>query len=441
NLRPFFWSDGEPVTAYDFEFAMRRLMDPTTTGVSYASLLYVVKNAQAVNGGQLSVEELGAKAIDAETFELTLEYPAPYLPELLKHYVAHPVPAHAVREFGDAWTRPENLVVNGPYKLAQWRTGDFLRSVKNPTFYDAENVCFDEIVYYPYSDQDAVIRLAQTGKIDTNNDFPGRRYEELKEILPGWARLHEFLATNYIVFNTRSAPFNDERVRIALSMTLDRQFITEEVMQGSQTPAYAFVPPGIANYENAPQASWKDAPLDERFQMARNLLEEAGYGPDNPLTFEYTFMSTGESPKFAPVVQSNWKDIAEWVDVSIRRVETRVLYNQLQEGDFQVSNAAWAADYNDAQNYLYLLQSTTGPMNYGGFDNPQYDALLEASNLERDMETRAGLLRQAETMILEAGAIAPLSVRASRNLVNPNLTGYEDNIEDVHPSRFICRAG
>ncbi|MBB35180.1 MAG: peptide ABC transporter substrate-binding protein [Hirschia sp.] len=439
KLRDANWSDGQPVTARDFQFGMRRILDPKSTGSAYGSLLYVLKNAQKVNSGELPVEELGVKIIDDKTLEVTLEYPAPYLPGLLKHYVSFPVPAHVVSELGSGWVKPENIVVNGAYKLDEWRTGDFLRSVKNPGFYDAENVCFNEIVYFPYSDHGAVVRMAQTGKLDMANAFPNERYEELKESLPGWPRVFSMMTTTYVSLNNQQAPFDDKRVRQALSMAIDREYITEKVMGAGQTPVYGLVPKGMRNYPEGAQITWKGLSRADRLVEAKRLLEEAGFGPDNPLKFEYIYRSTGENPKAAPVIQANWLEIADWVQPEIRRVDTQVLYKQLQQGDFEASDAAWVADYNDAFNFLYLFDSRSGPMNYGNYSNPEFDALIDKSHLQLDPVARAKTLRAAEQVLMDDSAMIPMWTPGRQYLVNPDITGFEPNVEDIHRSRYMCR--
>ena len=440
KLREANWSDGQPVTAYDFEYAMRRVLDPATTGSAYSSLLYVVKNAQAVNGAELPTDQLGAKALDDRTLEVTLEYPAPYLPGLLKHYVSFPVPKHVVEEHGSAWVRPENIVVNGAYKLEEWRTGDFLRSSKNPTFFDAENVCFDEIVYFPYSDHSAVVRMAQTGNLDMANAFPNERLKELNESMPGWPRTFPMMSTTYVSLNNEQAPFDDARVRQALSMAIDREYITDRVMGAGQTPVYNFVPEGMRNYPESALVPWKNLSREERLAESKQLLEEAGFGPNNPLKFEYIYRSTGENPKAAPVIQANWLEIADWVQPEIRRVDTQVLYKRLQEADFEASDAGWVADFNDAFNFLYLFVSSTGPMNYGNYFNPEFDALIEESHLQLDPSERAQTLRQAEQLLLDDSAMIPLWAPGRQYLVNPDITGWEPNLEDIHRSRYMCRA-
>ena len=439
ELREAQWSDGTPVTAADFEFAFQRILDPNTIA-QYASLLYPIQNAQAVNAGDLPKEEVGVRAIDADTLEITLEYPAPYLPGLLKHYTAFPVPKHVVEVHGDQWTRPENMVTNGPYDLVQWRTGDFLHVTQNPYFWEADDLCFTDVYYRPIADADAVRRLVDRGQLDINNDFPGQKKQELMEELPGWVRTGPYLTTTYYVFNNEVAPFDDVRVRQALGMALDRSFIVDEVLKAGQVPAYAFVPPGIANYPGTARVPWESLTREERMVEARRLLEEVGFGPDNPLTFNYIYRSTGDNPQVAPVVQANWRDIADWVRPEIQQVDTRVLYNRLRQGDFEVSDAGWIADYNDAQNFLYLLESRSGPMNYGNYNNPVFDGLVDQSNRELDMQVRGGILTEAEQIILDEMPIIPMWVNVTKNLVNPNLTGFETSVEDIHRTRYMCRA-
>lgn len=439
KLKDANWSDGVPVTAKDFEFAFRRILTPTTAS-QYASMLYLVKNAERFYLGEVGPEELGVKAIDDKTLEITLEYPAPYLPGILKHYSAFPVPKHAVEKFGDDWVKPENIVVNGPYKLVQFKTGDFLRSVVNPAFEGADDLCFKEVIYYPYEDLDAIERYIQTGRIDINNAFDGQRTSELKEQFPGWVRTATTLQTTYYAINTELDKFKDARVRNALAMSLDRDFMVNEVLTAGYEPAYSLIPPGINNYvEEGAKASWADLPLEARRAEAKRLLEEAGYGPDNPLEFVYTFRSTDDNPRVAPAVQASWAEIADWVTPRIEQKETQVQYALLRQGDFEIGDAAWVADFNDPKNFLYLLESKTGVMNYGNYNSARFDGLVAESDMERDIEKRAQLMKQAEQVMIDDMPIIPMWFAVSKNMVDPTLTGFEDNVDDVHRSRYICR--
>ncbi len=437
TLREANWSDGVPVTAHDFVFSLRRILNPDTLA-QYASLLFAIKNAQAINNGELPLDDLGVRAIDERTLEIVLEYPAPYLPGLLTHYTSMPVPAHIVKEKGSEWIKPENVQVNGPFKLEEWRTNDYVHSVKNPRFFDADNVCLNEIFYYPTVDNNSAERQVREGRLDLNTDFPGQKLEFLNKQLPGYVRVHPYLGTTYFSFYTRTKPFDDKRVRNALGMALDRDFMTAEILKSGQIPAYSLVPPGMANYPKGARVLWAGLSLDERRTEAKKLLVEAGFGPDNPLNFEYVYRNTRDNPRVAPAVQADWNDIAPWVNVTITGTETQILYANLRSGEFEVSDGAWIADYNDAQNFLYLLETRTGQMNYAKYSNPEYDDLVDRSNKELDVEKRAALMRKAEQIMLDDMPIIPMWYEVNRALVDPRVSGWTDNIVDIHRSRYLC---
>ncbi len=432
------WSDGVPVTAEDFVYGLRRILNPDTRA-QYASLVYPIKNAQAVNNGKMPGDQLGVTALSPTKLRIELEYPAPYLPGLLSHYTTYPVPKHVVEKFGAKWVQPENIVVNGPFILTQWRTNDFVHVKRNPLFYDNENVCLDEIYYYAITDNNAAERRVREGQLDVNNDFPGRKMEFLNKELPGYVRIHPYLGTTYYSFNTKVAPFDDRRVRLALAMALDRDHLTQNVLKAGYIPAYSLVPPGIANYPSGAIADWAALSFKQRQIKAKELLIEAGYGPDHPLQFEFTHRSTGDNPVAAPGVQNDWNNIAPWVNVTIAQIETQILYDNLRTGDFGASDGAWVADFNDASNFLYLMQTSAGPMNYSRYSNPAYDALMDSANREMDMVLRAQMMKQAEQMMLDDMPIVPMWYLVNRALVNPKVTGWVDNITNLHRSRYLCK--
>ena len=427
TLRETTWSDGVPVTAGDFVYGLRRIQDPAIAS-QYSSLLYIIKNAQALNEARVAPEELGVRAIDDLTLEITLEEPAPYFLGLLTHYTTFPVPQHIVEQFGESWVQPDNIEVNGPYKLVYWVTGDQIVAEKNPLFYEADTLCFERVSYFELEDLAAVERRIEAGDLDINNDFDGAR------TTPG-------LLTTYWSINSSEAPFDDVRVRKALAMAIDREFLVESVLTPGFIPAYNFVPPGIANYEtDRPEVDWANIGRRERLMESRRLLEEAGYGPDNPLRFEYKHRSTGDNPKAAPVAQANWNEIAPWVDAQILRQDTKVLYADLRQSNFEVSDGGWLADYNDPLNYLYLLDTDAGQQNYGNYSNAEYDGLLELASQERDLVKRAEIFAQAEQIMLEDYPITPMWFQVTKNLVDPGLDGWAENAEDNHRSRWLCPA-
>lgn len=436
RLRPSNWSDGRPVTANDFVFAYRRILDPATAS-SYAYLLYLIRNGQAVNEGKAGPESLGAKALDDLTLELRLEHPAPYLPALLKHQSFFPVPAHAVKAHGDAWTRPENFVGNGAFRLVDWRLGDHIRVVKNGAFYDAANVCLDQIDYFPTPDSVMAERRVARGELDLNTNFQSSRVQRLRNTLPGYVRTYPALATSYIALNTAGVPaFRDIRVRRALSMGVDREFITGKLMRAGQTPAYSFVPPNTAGHGEGVRLKWADMPFPERQAVARRLLAEAGYGPGKPLAVEIKVPNSPDSLLIAQAVAADWTALG--LKVSTVQNEGQIAFAAYRQKDFQVGMMTWYADFNDPLTFLGLFRSDTGAQNYSAYANPRYDALLDQADREPDAGRRAGILAEAEQLMLDEEGTLPVFQAVSRALVSPRITGWTDNVENFHRARWVC---
>jgi len=436
-LREAVWSDGVPVTAKDFEYAFQRILNPATLA-QYSSLLYPIENAEAVNTGALPLDAVGVEALDDRTLEIRLENPAPYLLGLLTHYTTFPVPRHIVEEYGDQWIQPEHIAVNGPYELVQWSTNNFVHVRRNELFYDNENVCIDEVFYYPTVDAAAGVRRVQNGELHLNNEFPGQHIDRLRREMPDYVRVHPFMGTVYFSMNNELDMFSDSRVRNALGMAVNREFLAQEIYRDGRLAAYSLVPPDVANYAGGVRAEWADLSMEDRRARARDLLMEAGYGPDNPLEFEYSHRSTGDNPRIAPVVQQDWESIADWVDVDLRQIETQIHYENLRSADYQVGDGGWIADYNDAYNFLFLAEERSIPMNYSRYRNPEYDDLVSRANQELDMEVRASMLAEAEQMMIDDMPIIPITFYVNRAVVSPEVSGWEDNIVHIHRTRFMC---
>ena len=438
KLRPGLkWSDGVPLTASDFVFGLRRLMDPQTAA-KYASVEYVIKNAEEVNSGKLPVEQLGVRALDDRTLEITLAQQAPFLPALMKHWTAYPIPEHAIKKYGDAWTKPGNLVSNGAYTAAEWRPNEYVRLVKNPLFYDAANAKIDEDYFYPINGEAAALARCSAGELHSNIGiiaFPVSQAAWLKENMPGQAFTTPILGTDYLVLNMRKAPFNDLRLRRAVALCLDSQTLIDKVTRDGRVPAYAFVPAGIANYTAGARFDFADWPMERRRTEAKSLLAQAGYGPDHPLSFEYKYMVTKDGRRSAIGVAALMKECG----IISRPIgnEFRIAYAAIQAGDFEVATAAWGADYNDPQNFLFLIDSRSGVFNYAGYKNPEFDRLMDEAKATLDLQKRAELMARAEQIALNDIAVLPMAVKTARELVAPYVKGFVPNAEDFHRTRFM----
>ena len=436
RLKPSTWSDGRPVTANDFVFAYRRILEPATAS-GYAYLLYLIRNGQAVNEAKAAPETLGVRALDDLTLELRLEHPAPYLPALLKHQSFFPVPAHTVKAHGDAWTRPENFVGNGAFRLVDWKLGDHIRVVKNPAFYDPASVCVDQIDYFPTPDSVMAERRVARGELDLNTNFQSSRVQRLRDTLPGYVRAYPALATSYIALNTEGVPaFRDIRVRRALSMAVDRDFITGKLMRAGQKPAYSFVPPATAGHGQGVRLRWADMPLEKRQAEARRLLAEAGYGPGNPLSIEIKVVNSPDNLLLSQAVAADWTALG--LKVSTVQNEGQIAFAAYRQKDFQVGMMSWYADFNDPLTFLGLFRSDTGQQNYSAYANPRYDALLDKADLEPDAQKRGRILAEAEQLLLDEEGILPVFQVVSRALVSPRVTGWTDNVENFHRARWVC---
>jgi oligopeptide transport system substrate-binding protein len=442
HLRPETWSDGVPLTAKDFVFAYRHMLDPKT-GSSYAYLLYVLKNGQAVNSGA-APETLGVRAIDDATLELTLEHAAPYLPYILKHQAAFPIPEHAVRQWGSAWVKPGRMVSNGPYRLVEWRLGDHVRIEKNPAYRGVDKLCFDDVDFFPTGDPISAERRVLRGELDFNTSIQSNRVSGLRSdpAKAPFVHGHPYLSLNYVIFNRRDVPaLKDIRVREAISMAFDRRFITDKLLRAGQLPSTAFVPPGIAGYlppsVSHPHPYWASWSLPQRQAEARRLLANAGYGPGHPLELQFKTFSSASSLLLAESLTSDLKAVG--VHLTIRQEDGIVALQSFEIRDFQIGDVGWIADYDDPMTYLALMRSDTGAQNYGDYKSPAYDALLDKADHEPNAAIRAGYMARAEQMILDDADVAPIYVGVNLNLVNPLITGWVDNDSDIHPIRNLCR--
>ncbi len=437
-LRDHSWSDGTPVTAGDFVFAFQRLLAPETAA-QYASVLYTIKNAKYLNEATVDgMDNLGVRAIDDKTLEITLEYPAPYFIEQLTHTTGYPVPKHKIEEVGEDWIKPGNLVSNGGYTFTEWVPNDHVTIVKNDAFYDADKVTIDQITFYPTEERNAGTKRYRAGELDLQYDFASEQIDWLNDNLPEETRISPWLNTYYYSFNLKQPPFDDQKVRQALAMAIDRETIVEKVLKTGELPAYAFVPPGTGGIEQTGEVAWKDMDYDDRVDQARELLAEAGFGPDKPLKFQLRYNTSEQHKKVAIAIAAMWKELG--VQPELFNSEVKVHYNDLQEGNFEVARAGWAGDYNDAQNFLFLMEGDTGPLNYAGYDNPAFNELMNQSDVTIDPVKRQALMREAELIAMQDLPIVPIFYGVSKNLVSPRVQGYVDNVANVHPARFMSLA-
>jgi oligopeptide transport system substrate-binding protein len=434
KLRKSVWSDGAPFTANDFVYSMQRILLPETAA-EYASLLYIIEGAEAVNKGEAAAETLAVKAIDDYTLEIKLTGPAPYFLALLTHYTAYPVPRHVIEKHGNLWTKPDNIVVNGPFKLVEWIPNTHVKLTKNDKYWDTGSVSLDDLVFYTQEDRAAIQKRFRAGEIDVATDFASDQIGWLKENMPDETRIAPYMGVYYYPINSSVEPFTDVRIRNALSMSINREAIVDKVLKTGELAAYSFVPPGVAYYDSPATVEWKDVPIAVRQKKAKALLAEAGYGPDKPLEFTLRYNTSENHKRIAVAVVSMWKAIG--VKAELFNSEVKVHYADLKLGDFQVARAGWIADYNDAQNFLYLLETRTGANNYGRYSNPEYDKLMLEAEVTSDLVKRAEMMLMAESFVMRDQPVIPIYHYVSKALVSTKVQGYLDNPQHIHRWRYV----
>ncbi|MGQ3211366.1 MAG: peptide ABC transporter substrate-binding protein [Shinella sp.] len=430
------WSDGSPVTAEDFVFSLARVEDPKTAA-GYANILYPIKNAEKVNKGELGTDQLGLKAVDAKTLEITLERPTPFFLELLAHQTALPVSKASVEKNGADFVKPGTMVSNGAFKLVSHVPNDNLVVEKNPEYWDAAAVKLDKVIFYPIDDQAASVRRFEAKEMDLVYNFSADQIDRLKKSYGEQVRVSPSLATYYYAFDTRQEPYSDVRVRQALSMAVDRDFLAKEIYSGSQLPAYSMVPPGLQGYEPGFADFGTLSQLD-REDKALELMKEAGFGEGGkPLKIEIRYNTNPNHERVATAIADMWKNTFA-ADVSLVNLDVSSHYAYLQEGGaFNVARAGWQADYADAENFLALSVSTNKTFNYGHFTNADFDGLMKKSYDEQDPAARAKLMHDAEVILMKEQPVAPLLTQADLWLVSDKVKGWADNVNNEHLSRFL----
>jgi oligopeptide transport system substrate-binding protein len=429
------WSNGDPVTADDFVFAFQRIENPKVAA-SAPDALYPIRNAVGINRMGEAVDTLGVRAVDARTLAITLEQPTPWLPELLAGVAALPVHKASVTELGSDFVKPGAMISNGAFTLTEAIANDHVTLAKNPQYWDAAHVALDTVIFYPTDDQIAAVRRFEAGELDLNAGYPTDEYAALTAKLgKDVVRLAPSLSAEYCAFDTRRPPFDDVRVRQALSMAIDRDALSA-LLAGAGLPLASFVPPGIAGYSPA-TADFAGEKQAAREAKARELLQAAGYGEGGtPLAIELRYNAGDAHRKVATAIAATWKTLG--ASVTLTAADTKAHYAALTAAaGFDAARIGWTATYADPQAFLAPYASASTPFNYTGYAGKDYDALLARSSTEADAAARMKTLHDAEAILARDQPAAPLLVMAAPWLVAKNVTGWQDNTANDHRSRYL----
>lgn len=438
HLRNSLWSDGQPVTAYDFEYAYRRLCDPASAAPYGADMAEFIKNGAAIYAEELTISELGVKVIDEKTFEVTLAAPCPFFAEIAAFPTFMPIRQDIVEKYGvENWTKtPESYVTNGPFKMSGFTLDEKMECVPNDGYWDAASVKPTKITWLFLADDKAMLASFLSGDVDFIDDMPIEEIAGLKT--DGTYDQINQLGTYYVSLNHDVKPLDDPNVRKALSLAIDVTYISEVIMDGATVPAEAIVGgeffTSLYDKEFRPNGNRyiKSDDYENNKVLAQQALADAGYpnGEGFP-TFTYLTNESTVHVAIAEAIQNMWKEVLG-INIEIGVAEWNSFLFDRREGNFQMARNGWIGDYNDPMTMLSLFLSTSGN-NDGNYNNPEYDALIAASNKEQDPAKRDALLHQAEDLMIgQDWALAPIyyyvdRIAASKDLKNWGITplGYK----------------
>ena len=421
------WSDGKPVTAGDFVYAWRRLADPNTASpYQWFVEIMSLKNGSEVMSGDMPVEELGVKALDDTTLEVTLSQPIPYFVLTTTHSSTFPSPKWVIDEFGADWTKPGNIVSNGAYVLTEHVPNERSVRERNPMYWDNEHTIIEKVTDLIINDENIALQRYLAGELD-RAPVPTGQYPDLSAKYPDEALSFPRLCSYYYTINvTDSAPefLRDVRVRKALSYAVDRDIIVNKVTQGGQYPAYTFTPGATAGF-TVPSVDYAEMTQDERNAAAVAMMEEAGYGKDNPLEITLLYNTSEGHKKIALAISQMWKQTLG-VKVNLENQEWKTFLETRGNKDYEIARAGWCGDYNEASTFLDLIQSGSG-YNDAGYVNPEVDELLAAAKTADDPQPN---YTRVEEIIAEDMPIIPIYHYTSVFMLNPQLKGWPvENVE------------
>ncbi|MDW2796990.1 peptide ABC transporter substrate-binding protein [Clostridium boliviensis] len=423
------WSDGSDFTAEDFVYSWKRLADPATAAPYAADMLSMIKGYDEAAAG--NIDALAVSAPDAKTFVVELSGPCVYFDKIITHASMAPVKKDVVEAKGDQWSlTPETYVSNGPLKMIEWVPGSHITFAKNENYWNADKITLNTLKFVLMEDSNAAYSAYQTGEIQMIRDVPTEEIPALKDS-PEF-HLEPRMATSYTIFNTQKEPFNNVKVRRALTLAVDRGYIADTLMMGTATPAANFVGPGVSDVEagsSFEEVSRKNNGGDyfsvdnyeADLEKAKELLAEAGYpnGEGFP-TIEYMTNDAGYNKPIAEYLQNAWSELGIRMDIKI--VEWSSFTPTRRAGDFEICRGGWVYDYDDPSNMLNLFTTESGN-NDGKYSNPDVDKLLAEARSTDDKAEHFDKLHQAEKIMMEDAAVAPLVYSSDFYLQRPEIKG------------------
>ena len=430
------WSNGDAITASDFVWSWQRLLTPSL-GAEYAYQLYPVKGAKAFHEGKSSdFSAVGVRAEGEKTLVVELENATPYFLSLLTHYSTYAVHPKTVLKFGgmdsrgSKWTRPGNLVGNGPFVLKSWRLNYLIEVEKNPLYWDADRVRLSAIRFYPIDNVQSEERMFRTNALHIAYTAPTSKIAVYKENNPDLISISPYLGTYFYRFNVTRPPLDNPLVRRALSMAIDRQAIIDAVTKGGQLPAYSFTPPNTQGYYPPPSVISHNVP------RARALMAEAGFpeGQGFP-ELELLYNTSDGHRRIAEAIQQMWKQ-ALGIDIRLANTDWKVYLSRTNSLDYDISRAGWIGDYPDPNTFLDMML-TDGGNNRTGWSDPEYDALIARAATLADQQARYRTFQEAEEILDREAPLMPIYTYTRVMLRDPSVKNWFANILDRHPYKYV----
>jgi oligopeptide transport system substrate-binding protein len=397
----------------------------------YAYMLWPIKNAEAYNGGKLTdFGQVGVKALDPLTLQITLDHPAPYLPALAAHTTWLPVHQSNVEQYGrfdqrdSGWAQPGKLVGNGPFVLKSWIPNAKVVVEKNPRYYDAAQVRLNRIEFFPMEDRQAEESAFRAGQLHVTYGLPHASISRIRREQPEILQSDTLLSSFYLFFNVRRPPFDNPKLRRALSLAVDRDAIAKNVLLGTQQAGRSLTPPNCGGY-----TARASVPTD--IALAKKLLAEAGYPDGRGLpSIEVLSYQTESFVRILEVIQAEWaKNLG--IHISITPLELKMLFRNQHQGNFAIAGSSWIADYPDPLTFLGTMESGGGN-NWAGWSDKTYDELLQKAAQTPDSAQRFEYFQEAEARLLEQAPLIPLFFENQNYLKQPAVRGWVPSKLNFH---------
>ena len=419
------WSNGDPVTADDFVYALRRAVDPKTASPNVWYLkLTKINNIADVAEGKKPLDALGVTAIDKHTLRFELDSKVPYFVAMTGHTSMMPVHKANLESSDKPWSDPKQFVGNGAFLLDEWVVNERVELKKNPNYWDSDDTHLNQVTYIPFENQNASINRYAVGEVDITSDVPTHMAQKLQKEYQQAYTAVPLLCTYYYAFNTTRAPFDDVRVRQAVSYSIMRDVVTNGVTQVGNLPAYTFAHEYTAGFD-ATQPEYSQWTQKQRDEKAQQLLKEAGYDASNPLDFKLLY-NTSESNKSIAVAIASMLKNNLGAKVELENQEWKSYLVSRRQGDFDVMRASWCGDYNEASTFLSLLRSGSSG-NFARYSSEAYDQAMESALSATTEQERQTFYDQAEQSLAVDMPIAPIYYYMQARLVRPTVGGFAKN--------------